>query len=141
MTATCASSSSFLEHPKEVRPAGLQRVVYPPVLVLPFWSSAFANHLCKHSCAIQLPEKGLCADHEIRGKEMDLIIDFFEQNSVPDLERINGNTHDLVGQADSQAEVLIRKTGLQTLRHTGAQRVWHSLLSRDHSFGPLWQEL
>ncbi|KAK9916516.1 hypothetical protein WJX75_003600 [Coccomyxa subellipsoidea] len=71
-------------------------------------------------------------NHEIRGKEMDLIIDFFEQNSVPDLERINGNTHDLVGQADSQAEVLIRKTGLEDimqrepgpLSHTEGIALW-----------------
>lgn len=49
--------------------------------------------------------------HEIRGKETDLIIDFFEREGVPDLERIVGSMHDLVRQDDSAAEVLIRKTG------------------------------
>ena len=60
-----------------------------------------------------LCEKGVRADHEIRGKEMDLIIDFFEREGVPDVERITDSNHDLVSQEDSRAEVLIRKTGLQ----------------------------
>lgn len=51
------------------------------------------------------------ADHEIRGREIERIIDFFEEHGVPDPELITGDMHDLVGQPDSAAEVLFRKTG------------------------------
>lgn len=59
----------------------------------------------------------VCArlDHEIRGKEMDRIIDFFERAGVPDLERINSDMHGLVRQAKSAAEVLLDRTGVSAL--------------------------
>ncbi|BDA41019.1 hypothetical protein COCOBI_01-6740 [Coccomyxa sp. Obi] len=51
------------------------------------------------------------ANHEIRGREMNDIIDFFERAGVPDLQRISGSMHDLVRQPDSAAEVLLHRTG------------------------------
>ena len=41
-----------------------------------------------------------------------MIIDFFEREGTPDLERITGKLHDLVWQDESAAEVLLRRTGL-----------------------------